>query len=189
MQTFSRKENIRKEFLKKRENLKKNFSQDSKENFIKNFFNFNKDIKDKIIAGYYPIGSEICCLEILRVSNNQKIITSIPFIKEDNTIEFRKWSIGDPLAKGIFGIPSPERKSNLNPDIILIPLITFDGHGSRIGFGSGIYDRTLPLFKSSKKIGLAFSGQLHNRRLPVEDFDYPLDAVITEKKVFKFNEV
>lgn len=189
MQSFSIKENIRKEFLKKRENLKENFSQDLKENFIKNFFNFNKDIKDKIVAGYYPIGSEICCLEILRISNNQRIITSIPFIKEDHTIEFRKWSVGDPLVKGIFGIPSPKEKSNLNPDIILIPLITFDKHGSRIGFGSGIYDRTLPLFESSKKIGLAFSGQLHNRRLPVEKFDYPLDAVITEKKVFKFNEV
>jgi len=189
MQSFSRKENIRKKFLKKRENLKENFSQNSKENFIKNFFDFNKDINYKIIAGYYPIGSEICCLEILKISSNKKIITSIPFIKEDHTIEFRKWSEGDPLVKGSFGIPCPNEKSNLDPDIILIPLIAFDKHGSRIGFGSGIYDRTLPLFERSRKIGLAFSGQLHNRRLPVEDFDYPLDAVITEKKVFKFNEV
>lgn len=189
MQSFSRKENIRKKFLRERENLKENFSENAKENFIKNFFDFSKEIKNKNIAGYYPIGSEICCLEILKICSNKKIITSIPFIKEDLTIEFRKWSVGDPLVKGSFGIPCPQKKFNLSPDIILIPLIAFDKYGSRIGFGSGIYDRTLPLFETSRKIGLAFSGQLHNRRLPFEDFDYPLDAVITEKKVFKFNEV
>ena len=189
MQSFSKKEIIRKKFLIKRENLKENFSEKSKEDLIKNFFNYSKDLNYKILAGYYPIGSEICCLEILRLSNNSKTITSIPFIKEDNTIEFRKWSVGEPLVKGVFGIPSPKKKYNLNPNIILVPLIAFDKYGSRIGFGSGIYDRTLPLFKGSKKIGLAFSGQLHDRRLPVQDFDYPLDTVVTEKEVFKFNEV
>ena len=60
-------------------------------------------------------------------------------------------------------------------------------NGTRIGFGSGIYDRSLPFFSDSKKIGLAFFDQLNKKRLPKEEFDYPLDAVITEKKVFIFD--
>ena len=73
-------------------------------------------------------------------------------------------------------------------DIIIVPLVAFDDTGIRIGFGSGIYDRSLPFFSDSKKIGLAFFDQLNKKRLPKEEFDYPLDAVITEKRVFIFDE-
>ena len=58
--------------------------------------------------------------------------------------------------------------------------------GFRLGFGSGIYDRSLPNFSESKKIGLAFSGQLNKRGLPVSEFDYKLEAVVTEKDIFVF---
>ena len=60
--------------------------------------------------------------------------------------------------------------------------------GSRLGFGSGIYDRSLPNFPKSKKIGLAFSGQLNKRGLPISEFDYKLDAVVTEEDILYFNE-
>ena len=72
------------------------------------------------------------------------------------------------------------------PDIIIIPLISFDKTGSRIGFGSGIYDRSLPSFPKSKKIGLAFSGQLNKRVIPIGEFDQKLDAVVTEKDILFF---
>mgnify|MGYP003311349786 FL=1 len=58
--------------------------------------------------------------------------------------------------------------------------------GFRLGFGSGIYDRSLQNFPKSKKIGLAFSGQLNKRGLPVSEFDYKLDAVVTEEDIFIF---
>ena len=44
------------------------------------------------IAGYYPIGSEIDCLEILEKFNYNSIITALPFVKEDKNIEFRIWN-------------------------------------------------------------------------------------------------
>ena len=37
-----------------------------------------------------------------------------------------------------------------------------------------------------QKIGLAFSGQLNKRELPVSEFDYKLDAVVTEEDIFIF---
>ena len=83
-------------------------------------------------------------------------------------------------------IPVPKNKIILYPDIILTPLLSFDMTGVRLGFGSGIYDRSFPNFPVSKKIGLAFSGQLNKRKLPKGPFDYKLDAVITEKDIFVF---
>ena len=182
------KQSIRKKFLKKRDRLNKNFSEELKKNFINNFLNHTKISSSKIVGGYYPIGSEIDCLKILKLSQEKGATTAIPYIKEDNIIEFRKWRNGEPLIEGMFNIPTPKEEKIVIPDIILVPLVVFDDTGTRIGFGSGIYDRSLPFFSDSKKIGLAFFDQLNKKRLPKEEFDYPLDAVITEKRVFIFDE-
>ena len=107
-------------------------------------------------------------------------------VKKDNKIEFRKWKNPDTLIGGLNNIPVPKNKIILYPDIILPPLLSFDMTGVRLGFGSGIYDRSFPDFPVSKKIGLAFSGQLNKRKLPNGPFDYKLDAVITEKDIFVF---
>lgn len=181
------KQSIRKKFLEKRDKLHKSFSEELKKNLMNNFLNHTKISSSKIVAGYYPIGSEIDCLKILRLSQEKGATTAIPYIKEDKIIEFRKWRNGDPLIKGMFNIPTPKEETIVIPDIILVPLVAFDDNGARIGFGSGVYDRSLPFFSDSKKIGLAFFDQLNKKRLPKEEFDYPLDAVITEKRVFIFD--
>ena len=181
------KQSIRKKFLEKRDKLHKSFSKELEKNLINNFLNHTKISSSKIVAGYYPIGSEIDCLKILKFSHEKGATTAIPYIKEDKIIEFRKWRNGDPLIEGMFNIPTPKKEKIVIPDIILVPLVTFDVTGIRIGFGSGIYDRSLPFFSDSKKIGLAFFDQLNKKRLPKEEFDYPLDAVITEKRVFIFD--
>ena len=181
------KQSIRKKYLEKRDMLHKNFSEELKKNLINNFLNHTEISSGRIVAGYYPIGSEIDCLEILKLSHEKGATTAIPYIKEDKIIEFRKWRNGDPLIEGMFNIPTPMEEKIVIPDIIIVPLVAFDDTGIRIGFGSGIYDRSLPFFSDSKKIGLAFFDQLNKKWLPKEEFDYPLDAVITEKKVFIFD--
>ncbi len=181
------KQSIRKKFLEKRDRIHKNFSEELKKNLLNNFLNHTEISSGRIVAGYYPIGSEIDCLKILKLSQEKGATTAIPYIKEDNIIEFRKWRNGDPLIEGMFNIPTPKEEKIVIPDIILVPLVAFDDTGIRIGFGSGIYDRSLPFFSDSKKIGLAFFDQLNKKRLPKEEFDYPLDAVITEKRVFIFD--
>ncbi len=181
------KQTIRKKFLEKRDRIHKNFSEELKKNLINNFLNHTEISSGRIVAGYYPIGSEIDCLKILKLSHEKGATTAIPYIKEDKIIEFRKWRNGDPLIEGMFNIPTPKEEKIVIPDIILVPLVAFDDTGIRIGFGSGIYDRSLPFFSDSKKIGLAFFDQLNKKRLPKEEFDYPLDAVITEKRVFIFD--
>ena len=40
--------------------------------------------------------------------------------------------------------------------------------------------------QKSKKIGLAFSGQLNKRVIPIGEFDQKLDAVATEKDILFF---
>ncbi len=186
MDLADQKKIIREEFLLKREKLKEEFTNENRNNLISNLNKFLNTTNYLSIAGYYPIGSEIDCLEILEIFQNKGIHTALPFIKDDKCIEFREWRKQDTLIEGVFNIPSPKERSIVIPDLIIIPLISFDKIGSRLGFGSGIYDRSLPNFPESKKIGLAFSGQLNKRELPVSELDYKLDAVVTEKDIFVF---
>ncbi|NLC44678.1 MAG: 5-formyltetrahydrofolate cyclo-ligase [Clostridiales bacterium] len=90
----------------------------------------------------------------------------------------------DDLAPRTLGILEPD-KDNIKEvnskdiDLAVVPGLAFDPSGNRLGFGAGYYDRFLPsLRKGAITIGVCFDEQLVEQ-LPVEDFDVPLDAVLT----------
>ena len=57
---------------------------------------------------------------------------------------------------------------------LLVPLLAFDGHGYRLGYGGGYYDRTLAALSKARAIGIAYAGQRMDF-LPHDAHDYPLD--------------
>ena len=74
------------------------------------------------------------------------------------------------------------------PNVILVPLVAFDRKKNRLGYGGGYYDKFLNKYiKIHKKIlivGVAFSFQKHHN-LPVNNSDFKLDYIITEKGLLK----
>ena len=68
-------------------------------------------------------------------------------------------------------------------DLMLMPLVAFDSHGTRLGRGSGYYDRTLAQTKPRCFLGVAYEFQ-HCSFLPPEPWDIPLDGVVTEKTLY-----
>jgi len=88
------------------------------------------------------------------------------------------------LEQDTFGIMSPNAKISelVDPeeiDLALVPLLGYNRHGYRIGYGAGYYDRYLPkLSAKCTKIGLAFCGQEVDD-LKVTVNDYPLDMILT----------
>ena len=102
-------------------------------------------------------------------------------------MDFYKFSINDVLKINKYGIPEPLSNSKVLPDILLVPLVGFDKNLNRIGYGAGYYDRAISKIKKKKKlltIGLAFHFQ-EVKFIPVNKFDYKLDFVVTNKKVFQ----
>ena len=86
MDFVDQKKIIREDFLLKREKLKENFTNENKNELILNLDKFLNNTKYFSIAGYYPIGSEIDCLEILENFQKKGIHTSLPFVKNDKFI-------------------------------------------------------------------------------------------------------
>jgi 5-formyltetrahydrofolate cyclo-ligase len=70
-------------------------------------------------------------------------------------------------------------------DLALIPGVGFDRHGGRLGYGGGYYDRLLADCAWRCPIwGVAFECQVLDR-LPTEDHDRPVAAVVTEVRILR----
>ena len=58
----------------------------------------------------------------------------------------------EPLHVNKFGIPEPKNsKKEIIPDLVMVPLVAFDKHLNRIGYGKGYYDKSLKKISKIKK--------------------------------------
>ena len=141
----------------------------------------------KNLGGYYPSNFEIDDLEILELLEKKKYRISLPIIKKNKQMDFFEWSNNDPLRINKYGIPEPITSKIFYPDILLIPLVGYDNHLNRLGYGGGFYDRYIEKIEKIKKvikIGLAFSYQ-KLKKVPIDQYDKKLDFIITEKEILK----
>lgn len=75
-------------------------------------------------------------------------------------------------------------------DLCLIPGIAFDNNGNRLGFGAGYYDRFLPQLRPDAiKVGVCFNVQISIEPLPVDEYDVPMDYLLTESGLLSFSKI
>ena len=94
----------------------------------------------------------------------------------------------DELARARFGIlePRPECRRLTGPPAeaaVLVPGIAFAPDGCRVGYGGGYYDRFLA-HHGGPAIALAFELQMVDA-IDRDPHDIPVDAVVTEKAVYR----
>ena len=177
------KSKLRKKALKIRKVANKN---NLKIDFNKVFSLIKKNhLIKKSIGGYFPVNYEVDDLEILKEFAKKNYQISLPVIKKNFNMDFYEWSFDDPLKINQYGIPEPNSKKLIYPDLILVPLVAFDNNLNRLGYGGGYYDRVIKKLSKKKeilKIGLAFSIQKINN-VPVTRYDKKLDYIITDKYI------
>ena len=93
------------------------------------------------------------------------------------------------LEVGAFGIREPRPGSELTRpqdiDLLLTPGAVFDPFGYRIGYGGGFYDRYIKRLRPDcPVIALGFELQIVDR-VPTEQFDTPVDMIVTEDRVIR----
>jgi 5-formyltetrahydrofolate cyclo-ligase len=143
-----------------------------------------------VIGGYIAIGDEADPHILLKKLTLQNCTLAFPRVAaKDEPLVFHRWTSGQNLQRGAYGIPEPSKDWPLAyPKILLVPLLAFDRRGHRLGYGGGYYDRTLDFLRANstaRAVGVAYAGQ-EVPELPCEAHDHPLDAVITENGVREF---
>lgn len=99
------------------------------------------------------------------------------------------------LRRNHFGIKEPvfKRTKKLGRQflsLVMLPLVAFDNAGNRMGMGGGFYDRSFTYKHKRpedkpKLIGLAHDFQAQPA-LPTEEWDVPLQGILTDKRYYRF---
>lgn len=140
-----------------------------------------------VVAGYYSFRSEIDPRPLMRALAGAGARLCLPVAPPRGTdapLAFRLWAEGDPLAPGAFGVhePGPGAPA-VAPDLLLVPMLAFDGRGGRLGYGAGLYDRTLQRLRAARwvrAVGLAYAAQ-QVERVPMDAHDALLDGIVTDQ--------
>jgi len=131
------------------------------------------------VAGFWPMDKEIdICplLHALHANGNPILLPVTP--PRGQALAFRRWRPGDVLQRERFGTFRPVGEPGV-PDLLLVPLLAWDGQGRRLGYGGGYYDRTLAALPGRRAVGCAYAAQ-RVAEVPADEHDVPLDAVATE---------
>jgi 5-formyltetrahydrofolate cyclo-ligase len=142
-----------------------------------------------VVAAYRPTGAEIDPMPVLEAIlefNGGGAQAALPAaVDRDSPLKFRLWRPQDVLAPDAFGIPAPHASApEVQPNLVITPLLGFDRKGGRLGQGAGHYDRTLAKLRKLRPVfvlGLAFAGQ-EVAAVPMDAHDQRLDAILTESE-------
>lgn len=143
----------------------------------------------RLVAVYCAMGSELDPEPLVRSLIGWGLAICLPVVlSRDTPMIFRAWTPGEPLEIDAAGCPAPSPLVEaVDPDLIITPLLAFDGAGGRLGQGGGYYDRTFAARPDVNRIGLAYAGQ-RVEHLPVEAHDIRLHGVLTETGYTPFHE-
>lgn len=95
-------------------------------------------------------------------------------------LEYRLWTPGDPLERGVWNILVPSRGPAIQPDIVIAPVVGFDERKFRLGYGGGFFDRTLAaMTRKPLTIGVGYS---HSRIATIhpQPHDIAMDVIVTD---------
>jgi 5-formyltetrahydrofolate cyclo-ligase len=141
-----------------------------------------------VVSGYWPLPGELDIRPLMHQIHQAGHRIALPVVKaKGQPLVFRHWTPGTPLVQGSFKVMTPpEGAPEIEPVVLLVPLLAFDRAGYRLGYGGGFYDRTLEKRRREAHsghpvlaIGIAFAAQ-ETDSLPRGPFDQRLDWIATE---------
>ena len=112
----------------------------------------------------------------------------VPLCTEPGHMESRQITDLHQLVPGRYGLLEPTADTPVIPvdaiDFAVLPCVTCNYLGQRLGHGGGYYDRYLETHPGHKTIALAYEFQILHE-LPAEPYDKSVDMIVTEKRVIR----
>lgn len=117
--------------------------------------------------------------EVIVSRSDFETFRMVHYLLTDNTkLMVSQYGIPEPID----GIEVPSNKI----DVVFVPLLAFDNHGHRVGYGKGFYDRFLNECRPDViTIGLSFF-EAEEEAIEANDTDVALDFCVTPLKVYMF---
>lgn len=134
-----------------------------------------------VVLLYWSMDDEVATHDFVQRWHERKTLL-LPCVDGDNLL-LRQYTGPQCLQAGPqFGIGEPTGPvfaALERVQLIVVPGVAFDRQRNRMGRGRGFYDRLLKSTPNAYKVGVAFNFQMFEA-IPVEPFDVPMDAVVSE---------
>lgn len=180
------KRTLRKEIREKAALLSPSYKENASRMISEKFLSSEEYGKSENIFVYISVASEPSTDEIIkRALKDNKNVFVPKCISKGNMLAV-KITADTRLIPGYMGIPEPETfstETDVSIDTAVIPCISADSDGKRLGHGAGFYDIFLEKH-NPKKICLCFHSLL-SKDIPMDSHDIYMDTVITEEGIFR----
>lgn len=175
------KETLRKKMRNERDELDKKQIDEKSALIVKNLILLEEVSNASTIALYLAKNGEVDAKPFFDFLEAQKKKILVPVTKDE--IELVEFTSFDELTEGKFKVLEPriKVKSEVPPDVLIIPGLAFDQDMHRLGYGKGYYDRLLKKVKSIR-IGVCFDFQIVEK-IPKHEHDEQMDIIVTEKRI------
>ena len=111
----------------------------------------------------------------------------VPLCTGPGIMELRQITALSQLSPGAYGIPEPPADAPTisvdETDFAILPCLTCNHLGHRLGQGAGYYDRFLAHYRSGTV--LLCREKLIREEIPLEPHDYPVPWVLTERGLYE----
>ena len=137
-----------------------------------------------VIFGYLSFCNEISVDAVLEEALRLGKTVAVPWIVSQHEMQAARLETLQDLPQDRYGIrTAPEPVRIISPesiDLILVPGAGFSKEGHRMGRGAGFYDRFLA-HTGGFRLGITCD-KLLRKTIPVDAYDQPVEALVTESK-------
>jgi len=153
----------------------------------------------RTVAAYVSVGSEPGTLALLDALRARGTRVLLPALLPDNDLDWGAYEGGESLTRVQHGTrmalfepsgPPLGRDAVTGADVVLLPGLAVDAHGTRLGRGGGSYDRVLARLDRAgahpSLVVLLYDTEVV-ARVPAEPHDRPVHAVVTPSGVRRFD--
>ena len=182
------KKELRKKMLSQSLKLTEHYKRDSDRRIIELLLELPEYKRANSVFCFIGLEHEINTRPFLKHVLADGKILAVPLCTEKGIMEARRILSLDELRKGYYGLFQPDASSELIPmnniEFAVIPCLTADHKGNRLGHGGGYYDN---LFNKCSNVPAAVicREQMCNKVIPIESFDHCFQITVTENSVFR----
>lgn len=187
------KAELREKYHQKRRALSPKALENISESVSHNLFS-NFQLENKKVSLFLPIEGkkEINTYKIWQKAMSFDAQVAVPKVNsKSNEMRQILFESEDQLEVSSWGIPEPKKGRVVAAehfDIVIVPLLTIDKKGHRVGYGKGFHDRFLSKCSPRCKfIGLYHFDDLESVIDDINGKDVRLDACITPNKIYRFD--
>ena len=182
------KDKIRKEILKKRNNLSYEEVEKKSSLIIKNLEKFIKNAENVMI--FMDMKNEVRITKLMELYPEKNFFISKITDSQNREMKINKYNENELILHkfGYYESSSNDFYDEKILDIVIVPAIAFDFWKNRIGFGGGYYDTFLKKVREKNKkvlfIGVCYNFQII-KNVPIEEHDIVLDLIVNENQIIR----